>query len=50
MVAMYLSKDSARTPAMHPTTRSLVHAGGSLAMLMLPILRLWRIAYALRSA
>ncbi len=50
MVAMYSSKDSARTPAMRATTRSLVRAGGSLAMLMLPVLRLWRILYALRSA
>jgi tetraprenyl-beta-curcumene synthase len=50
MVAMYLSKDSARTPAMHTTTRSLARCGGSLAVLMLPILRLWRILYALNSA
>ncbi len=50
MIAMYLSKDSARTPAMHTTTRSLAHCGGTLAVLMLPILRLWRILYALRSA
>jgi hypothetical protein len=50
MVAMYLSKDSARTPAMHPTTRNLVRCGGSLAVLMLPVLRLWRIFYALHSA
>jgi tetraprenyl-beta-curcumene synthase len=50
MVAMYLSKDSARTPAMHPTTRNLVRCGGSLAVLMLPVLRLWRIFYAMHSA
>jgi tetraprenyl-beta-curcumene synthase len=50
MVAMYLSKDSARTPAMHTTTRNLARCGGSLAVLMLPVLRLWRILYALRSA
>jgi tetraprenyl-beta-curcumene synthase len=49
MVAMYLSKDSARTPAMRATTRSLASAGGSLTRLLLPILRLWRIAYAQRS-
>jgi tetraprenyl-beta-curcumene synthase len=46
MVAMYLSKDSAHTEAMSETTRSLVRAGGSLTRLLLPILRLWRIAYA----
>jgi tetraprenyl-beta-curcumene synthase len=50
MVAMYSSKDSALIPARRSTTRSLVHAGGSLAILMLPVLRLWRILYALRSA
>jgi tetraprenyl-beta-curcumene synthase len=50
MVAMYLSRDSARVPAMSSTTRSLVQAGGSLAMLLLPVLRLWRVLYTLRSA
>ena len=49
MVAMYLSKDSARTQAMNETTRDLASAGGSLTRLLLPILRLWRIAYAQRS-
>jgi tetraprenyl-beta-curcumene synthase len=49
MAAMYLSKDSARTSAMRETTRSLADAGGSLTRLLLPILRLWRIAYAQRS-
>jgi tetraprenyl-beta-curcumene synthase len=50
MVAMYLSKDSARTPQMRASTRRLAHAGGSLARLLLPVLRLWRIVYAQRSA
>lgn len=50
MVAMYSSNDSALSPARRSTTRSLVKAGGSLAVLLLPILRLWRILYALRSA
>jgi tetraprenyl-beta-curcumene synthase len=49
MVAMYLSKDSARTPAMRSTTRSLAGAGGTLTRLLIPILRLWRIAYSQRS-
>jgi tetraprenyl-beta-curcumene synthase len=49
MVAMYLSKDSARTPAMRLGTRRLVLAGGSLPRVLLPILRLWRIAYSYRS-
>jgi tetraprenyl-beta-curcumene synthase len=44
MIAMYLSKDSARTPEMRPTTDGLARAGGSLTRLLLPILRIWRIA------
>ena len=50
MVAMYLSKDSARTPQMRASTRSLAAAGGSLARLLLPVLRVWRVAYAQRDA
>lgn len=49
MIAMYLSKDSARTPSMRATTSSLAGAGGSLTRLLVPILRVWRIAYAQRS-
>jgi tetraprenyl-beta-curcumene synthase len=50
MIAMYLSKDSARVPARREMTQSLMGAGGSLTRTMLPILRLWRIAYAQRSS
>lgn len=50
MVAMYLSKDSARTGDTSATTRSFIDAGGSLTKTLLPILRLWRTAYALRGA
>lgn len=50
MVAMYLSKDSAKTPAMRETSAALVRSGGSLTRLLYPILRLWRIAYSQRSA
>jgi tetraprenyl-beta-curcumene synthase len=49
MIAMYLSRDSARTPDKDEATKSLVCAGGSLTKLLLPVLRLWRIAYAQRS-
>jgi tetraprenyl-beta-curcumene synthase len=49
MFAMYLSKDSALTPAMHEGTRRIVDAGGSLTRVLHPILRLWRTAYSLRS-
>ncbi len=50
MIAMYLSKDSARTPEMRAGTARLVHAGGSLTRLLLPILRTWRIAFAQQGA
>jgi tetraprenyl-beta-curcumene synthase len=49
MAAMYLSKDSARTPRLRETTRGLVDAGGSLTTVLHPLLRLWRIAYTQRS-
>jgi tetraprenyl-beta-curcumene synthase len=50
MVAMYLSKDSARTPAMRDATHELAAAGGSLARLLMPMLRGWRLAYGPRSS
>jgi tetraprenyl-beta-curcumene synthase len=50
MVAMYLSKDSARTPDMRASTASIVRSGGSLTRLLLPILRVWRIAFAQQGA
>jgi len=50
MVAMYLSKDSARSPELRETTRSLARAGGSLTRLLVPVLRLWRIRHAQQSA
>ncbi|HEX8714041.1 MAG TPA: DUF2600 family protein [Solirubrobacteraceae bacterium] len=50
MIAMYLSKDSARAPGMRDGTAGLVRAGGSLTRLLLPILRMWRIAFAQQGA
>jgi tetraprenyl-beta-curcumene synthase len=50
MIAMYLSKDSAREPDLRESTHSLAQAGGTLTRLLLPILRTWRIAYAQRAA
>jgi tetraprenyl-beta-curcumene synthase len=50
MIAMYLSSDDARAPAIRATTARFIDAGGSLARLLLPILRLWRIAYDHRFA
>jgi tetraprenyl-beta-curcumene synthase len=48
MVVMYLSKDGARTSALNKPTRRIVVAGGPLTRVLLPILRLWRVAYAQR--
>jgi tetraprenyl-beta-curcumene synthase len=50
MVALYLSKDSARTPELRATTASIAAAGGSLTRLLLPVLRLWRIGNGQASA
>lgn len=49
MLAMYLSKDSARTASLRAHTRALIRTAGPLGRLLLPILRLWRVAYAQRS-
>jgi|SRR5580693_4105022 tetraprenyl-beta-curcumene synthase len=48
MAALYLSKDSALTPDMRPTSRMLLRAGGTLTTLLGPVLRAWRVAYSLR--
>jgi tetraprenyl-beta-curcumene synthase len=50
MVAMYLSADAARTAGKRSTTRALTRAGGALTRMLLPVLRLWRIALQLRDA
>jgi tetraprenyl-beta-curcumene synthase len=50
MIALYLSKDSARTDAMRPSTRQIARAGGTLPRMLLPVLRLWRIANAQRAS
>lgn len=49
MAAMYLSKDSARSPALCAGSARLARSGGSLTRALLPILRLWRVVYAQRS-
>jgi tetraprenyl-beta-curcumene synthase len=50
MIAMYLSKDSAHTREMRVDTAALVRSGGSLTRLLLPVLRLWRIAFDQQAA
>ncbi len=46
MVALYLSKDSARQRTMRCWSAQIADAGGSLTHTLLPVLRLWRAAYA----
>lgn len=43
MIALYMSKDTARRDEARAATRRIVRAGGTLPRLLLPILRLWRI-------
>jgi tetraprenyl-beta-curcumene synthase len=50
MIAMYLSKSSARAPALRAGTRSFTCAGGPLTRLLMPVLRTWRAVYARRTA
>lgn len=49
MVAMYLSKDSARTEQLREATEAFLNAGGELPRFLLPVLRLWRVLNAQRS-
>jgi tetraprenyl-beta-curcumene synthase len=49
MIAMYLSKDSVRTPDTRAFTRSLTHDAGPLTRLLMPVLRVWRLLYGQRS-
>jgi tetraprenyl-beta-curcumene synthase len=48
MVALYLSKDTALKPEVAGARRNLLYAGGPLTVLLGPVLRMWRAAYALR--
>lgn len=48
MIALYLSKDSVRTPEMEATSRMLLRSGGPLAVLLGPVLRSWRLMSSLR--
>jgi tetraprenyl-beta-curcumene synthase len=50
MVAFYLSKESVRAPELRQSTRKLRRAGGPLVALLLPVMRVWRIAYGQRAA
>jgi tetraprenyl-beta-curcumene synthase len=50
MIAMYLSKDDARSPQLAAETRELVNAGGPLIRSLLPALRAWRVFFSHQSA
>jgi tetraprenyl-beta-curcumene synthase len=50
MIALYLSKDSALTCELKPTSQMLLRSGGPLAALLGPVLRSWRAAYSLKGA
>lgn len=50
MVAMYLSRDSARASSLNAASREIAQAGGSLTRALLPFLRLWRVANKARAS
>jgi tetraprenyl-beta-curcumene synthase len=50
MIALYLTDDNARLNSRCSHTVQLERAGGLLTRLLIPILRLWRIMYGLRTA
>lgn len=50
MAAMYLSKDCARSTKLRKDAGALLRAGGGLTQMLLPVLRMWRIAYSQRGA
>lgn len=50
MVALYLSKDSARARAMRGSSKRIAQAGGPLTRTLLPVLRLWRVIHSLRAS
>jgi len=49
MIAMYLSKDSVRTPETRAFTQGLTRTAGPLARLLMPVLRVWRLIYGQRA-
>lgn len=50
MVAMYLSHERLRAPALRDSRDRLALAGGSLTRVLVPVLRVWRALYASRTA
>ncbi|HMJ04140.1 MAG TPA: DUF2600 family protein, partial [Conexibacter sp.] len=50
MVAMYLSKASARSPELRSASREILRAAGSLPRFQMPIMRMMRAAQGLGDA
>jgi tetraprenyl-beta-curcumene synthase len=50
MVALYLSKSSARAPEMRAFSDRIARAGGSLSRTLIPVLGLWRAVHRLTSS
>lgn len=50
MVAMYLTEDRALHVSSMRHTKKLAISAGSLTVVLMPVVRLWRILYALRSS
>lgn len=49
MIAMFLSRDSARDPELRRCSQDLARAGGRLTQTLVPVLRTWRTVYRLRA-
>lgn len=49
MIALFLSRDSARSDDLASSTHELIGAGGTLTRRLVPVLRLWRSAYGQRA-
>ncbi len=48
MVALYLSKDSVRGPGISGSSETILQSAGSLAVLLGPVLRAWRLTGSMR--
>lgn len=48
MIALYLSKDSVRSPQMVAASRMLLRSGGPLAVCLEPVVRTWRLLNSLK--
>lgn len=49
MIAMFLSRDSARSDALRGDTTTLIAAGGTMTRCLVPVLRFWRVSYRLKT-